>query len=105
MKGKTIKGKNNRRILADPAYSRDRKEFAQRFAAARQAAGFTQNSLAKALGITQSQVSHIENGRAQPEAVELPLLCKVLHISAEELLAIKPYFPKRIVKAIEAALE
>ena len=51
----------------------------------RRAAGFTQQELADALGISRSLVAMIEAGQAWPSAASLPAMAEVLGCSIDEL--------------------
>lgn len=66
------------------------KEFGKRLASIRKARGFTQYSLADALGISNRMVAYYEAQTDYPPTHLLPKLSKVLKVSADELLGIKP---------------
>ncbi len=51
----------------------------------REAAGLTQSSVAKAMGVNVSTVTHWENNDAMPRAAKLPKLADVLGCSIDEL--------------------
>lgn len=54
--------------------------------AARVAAGFTQEELAKKLGVSRSTVLHIENGKAEVKPVYLYAFCQVTGFSEDDIL-------------------
>lgn len=64
--------------------------FGQRLEALRKAQGLTQLQVAKALGTTQRTVSYYENQGGSPPAHVVIAIAKLLHVSADELLGIKP---------------
>lgn len=49
--------------------------------------GYTQASLAEKLGITDKAVSKWENGKSMPDASIMVMLCELLNINVNELLA------------------
>lgn len=51
----------------------------------REAAGLTQSSVAKAMGVNVSTVTHWEANDALPRAAKLPKLADVLGCSVDEL--------------------
>lgn len=65
-------------------------DFGRRLAALRKQAGYTQVELAKELGVTQRMISYYEGHSEYPPASLLPKLAKLLTVSADELLGIKP---------------
>lgn len=56
----------------------------------RKAAGYTQTELAEALGTTQRVIAYYEGETDHPPAALLPQLAKVLGVSADEILQLKP---------------
>ncbi len=58
----------------------------RRIQALRKEAGLTQEALAEKMGITAQAVSKWENDLSCPDIMTLPLLCKVLHTTADTLL-------------------
>ena len=64
--------------------------FSQRLAGLRKAAGYSQYTLADALGISQRMVAHYENSNGNPPLHLLPKFAKALGVSADQLLGIKP---------------
>lgn len=64
--------------------------FGQRLEALRKTRGLTQLQVAKALGTTQRTVSYYENQGGSPPAHVVITIAKLLHVSADELLGIKP---------------
>ena len=65
-------------------------DFGRRLAKLRKQAGYTQVELAKDLGVTQRMISYYEGHSEYPPASLLPVMAKVLGVSADELLGIKP---------------
>lgn len=52
----------------------------------REQRGLSQEEFAEALGVSRQTVSNWENGKATPDALKFGVLCKVLQVSADELL-------------------
>ena len=65
--------------------------FAEILRQLRVANGFTQQSLAKKLGIHQSSVSYWERGLSRPEYENLILLADIFDVSLDEMLGRKGY--------------
>ncbi len=65
-------------------------EFGSRMAKLRKAAGFSQRSLATELGISQRMVAYYEKETEYPPSGILPDLARVLGVSTDELLGLKP---------------
>ena len=61
-------------------------EWNDRLAAARKAAGLSQEQLGERLDVTRQAVSKWESGQATPDVLTAARLCEVLHISADYLL-------------------
>jgi len=61
-------------------------EFNERIAAARRAAGLTQEQLGERVGVTRQAVSKWEAGTAMPDALTAAKLCDALNVSADYLL-------------------
>jgi len=61
-------------------------EFNERIAAARRAAGLTQEQLGERVGVTRQAVSKWEAGTAMPDALTAARLCDALDVSADYLL-------------------
>jgi transcriptional regulator with XRE-family HTH domain len=83
-----------------PAKKPPKTSFGQRLFALRTERGLTQVDLAKALGTTQRVVSYYETKGELPTPDFLVELVRVLRVSADELLGIKPaklggHTPKR----------
>lgn len=76
--------------LAMPAKRTPKTPFGQRLFALRTARGFTQVSLAKALGTTQRVISYYETKGELPPADFLVALVRTLGVSTDELLGLKP---------------
>jgi len=65
-------------------------DFGRRLTKLRKKAGYTQVELAKELDVTQRMISYYEGQSEYPPAFQLPKLTKLLNVSADELLGIKP---------------
>lgn len=65
-------------------------DFGRRLVTLRKKAGYTQVELAKELGVTQRMVSYYEGHSEYPPAAMLPKLAKLLNVTTDELLSIKP---------------
>ena len=61
-------------------------EWNDRLAAARKAAGLSQEQLGERLDVTRQAVSKWESGQATPDVLTAARLCEVLQISADYLL-------------------
>ena len=61
-------------------------EWNERIAAARKAAGLTQEALGEKLGVSRQAVSKWESGASDPSTSNLLALAKLYGVSAEELL-------------------
>lgn len=61
-------------------------EWNERIAAARKAAGLTQEALGEKLGVSRQAVSKWESGASDPSTSNLLALARLYGISAEELL-------------------
>lgn len=61
-------------------------EWNERIAAARKAAGLTQEALGEKLGVSRQAVSKWETGAADPSTANLLALAKLYGVSPEELL-------------------
>jgi transcriptional regulator with XRE-family HTH domain len=81
-------------VAAMPAKKPPQSEFGHRLVAIRQARGLTQTQLADAMGTTQRVISRLETVADYPTVPLLLELCRVLKVSADELLALKP--PPRV---------
>jgi len=76
--------------LAMPAKRTPKTPFGQRLFALRTARGYTQMSLAKALGTTQRVISYYETKGELPTPDFLVALVRTLGVTADELLGLKP---------------
>jgi transcriptional regulator with XRE-family HTH domain len=65
-------------------------DFGARLAGLRQAAGYSQRELASELGISQRMVAYYEGETDYPPAGILPDLARVLGVSTDQLLGLKP---------------
>ena len=63
-------------------------EWNDRLAAARKAAGLSQEQLGERLDVTRQAVSKWESGQATPDVLTAARLCEVLQISADYLLLV-----------------
>lgn len=61
--------------------------IANNILALRKAKGFTQIEFAKKLGVTQSAVSHWENGRTVPDTLQMFKIAELLEVTVDTLLA------------------
>lgn len=73
-------------------------------AAARRERGLTQVELAAALGATQRVISHYETRAELPPAAALVALARVLQVSSDELLGLRPPRPRPAAPAAERRL-
>jgi transcriptional regulator with XRE-family HTH domain len=76
--------------LEMPAKKPPKTSFGQHLYALRKARGLTQVDLAKALGTTQRAISYYENDAECPPGSVLIALARVLRVTTDELLGIKP---------------
>jgi transcriptional regulator with XRE-family HTH domain len=76
--------------LAMPRKKSEPSAFGRRLVAIRKARGLTQLQVAKALGTTQRTVSYYENQGGSPPAHVVVAIAKLLHVSADELLGLRP---------------
>jgi transcriptional regulator with XRE-family HTH domain len=76
--------------LTMPAKRTPKTLFGQRLYALRTQRGFTQVTLAKALGTTQRVISYYETKGELPTPDFLVALVRTLGVSADELLGLKP---------------
>jgi transcriptional regulator with XRE-family HTH domain len=91
------------RLLAMPAKKPPLTEFGRRLTALRQARGLTQVQLAEAIGATQRIVSRLETIAEHPTVPLLVELARVLKVSADELLGLKP--PPKVEAAVQPPQE
>lgn len=76
--------------------------FGQRLRTARLAAGFRQEDLAQAVGVSRPQIANLEADRGDPSVFTLVRLCQACEVNADMLLGLAP-MPERVER--EAALE
>ncbi len=70
----------------------------------RRAAGLTQRELAHKAKLDFSYISKIENGRIPPPAADtIVLICRILNVKPEELLAITGKIPSEIHAGISGS--
>lgn len=62
----------------------------EKIATLRKAAGLTQEKLGAQLGVSPQAVSKWEKAECLPDLTLIPLLCKALHVTADDLLDIPP---------------
>ena len=67
----------------------DGENFGQRLARLRKAAGYSQYTLADAVGISNRMVAYYEKETSHPPTHLLSKLCQVLDVSADQLLGMK----------------
>jgi transcriptional regulator with XRE-family HTH domain len=77
-------------VSAMPAKTTPKTSFGQRLFALRTARGYTQVSLAKALGTTQRVISYYETKGELPTPEFLVALVRTLGTTVDELLGLKP---------------
>jgi transcriptional regulator with XRE-family HTH domain len=65
------------------------KDLGKRIHAARKAQGLTQEQLGTAIGVSAQAVSKWELGESVPDTMLLPQICKVLGVTADQLLEIE----------------
>lgn len=61
-------------------------ELNERIAAARRAAGMSQEQLGEALGVSRQAVSKWESGQTKPDLEAVGKMCDIFHLSADYLL-------------------
>jgi transcriptional regulator with XRE-family HTH domain len=76
--------------LAMPRKWNREESFGKRLLALRKARGITQVELAKALGTAQRTISYYENEGGLPTVLLLGSLARVLRVTTDELLGLKP---------------
>lgn len=72
-----------------PSTKQTASAFGERLRTLRRDRGFTQDALAKALGITQKTVSAYEGGTTWPSPPVMIRMAKTLQVTADELLGIQ----------------
>jgi len=73
-----------------PRKKKEDSSFGPRLAALRKARGLTQVQLAEATKTTQRSISYYENDDGVPPSSIVMVLAQALHVSADELLGLKP---------------
>jgi transcriptional regulator with XRE-family HTH domain len=76
--------------FAMPRKKSEPSPFGRRLESLRKTRGLTQLQVAQALGATQRTVSYYENQGGSPPAHVVVTLATLLHVSADELLGLKP---------------
>jgi transcriptional regulator with XRE-family HTH domain len=66
------------------------KGFGKRLAAIRQGKGLTQAQLGEAVGVSKRVITYYEQDDSQPPGAMLVDLARALHVSADQLLGLKP---------------
>ena len=79
--------------LEMPAKKEPHWAFGKRLFALRKAGGLTQVQLAEALGTTQRVISYYETDAELPPSTAIIPLARVLEVSTDELLGLKPTEP------------
>ena len=79
--------------LEMPAQKEPHSAFGKRLFALRKARGLTQVQLAEALGTTQRVISYYETDAELPPSTAIIPLARVLEVSTDELLGLKPTEP------------
>ncbi len=69
---------------------RRRQQIGQRLAAAIRRAGKSQSDIASALGVSRGTISSWAKGRYQPPLEALVDLCRLIGVSADEVLGLEP---------------
>ncbi len=65
-------------------------DFGKRLATLRKAAGYTQQELADAVGVTRRMIAYYEGETKYPATALLPVFSRALGVSADKLLGITP---------------
>src|SRR3954468_16078794 len=66
------------------------KGFGKRLATIRQSKGLTQTQLGEAVGVSKRVIAYYEQEDSQPPGAMLVDLARALHVSADQLLGLKP---------------
>ena len=66
------------------------KGFGKRLATIRQSKGLTQTQLGEAVGVSKRVLTYYEQDDSQPPGAMLVDLARALHVSADQLLGLKP---------------
>lgn len=74
--------------------------FGKRLAALRRARGLTQAALGETVGVSQRVIAYYEGERGQPPGALLADLSRVLKVSADELLGLRPAQEKQAPKTV-----
>lgn len=77
-------------VLELPMKERTLEGFGDRLADIRQSRGLTQAELAEAVGVSRRVIAYYEHENAQPPGAMLVDLAKVLRVSTDQLLGLKP---------------
>ena len=89
--GYTLRHQNSLESNTMPKQNVDQlTDFGKRLSDLRKRAGYTQVELANELGVTQRMISYYEGHSEYPPSNLLPTMAKVLRVSSDELLGIKP---------------
>ena len=76
--------------IAMPAKKEPQTAFGKRLFTLRKSRGLTQVQLAEALGTTQRVISYYETEAELPPASAIISLARLLHVSTDELLGLRP---------------
>ncbi len=78
--------------------------FGEMLRTLRQNAGLSQRQLAQRAGLDFSYISKMENGRLPPPAADtIVLLCQILGVSADDLLAATRKLPTEVEEQVSAS--
>lgn len=75
------------------------KNIAEKLKDARQRLGFSQEYVAKCLGVGRSAVTQIELGNRKITAEEIQKFCQLYYVSADYLLDQEPFGSKQVIFA------
>lgn len=67
-----------------------RKEIGRRVAAARRMMDFSQEEASQRIGVSRTTVASWETGKSMPSAEDMSKICKVLKVTADELVGLVP---------------
>lgn len=67
-----------------------KEEIASKLRNAREKSGYTQEDIAKTLGVTPQKISSFETGRTRVDVDTLVALCKIYGVDANDIMGIEP---------------
>lgn len=70
-------------------YPDESDDFGRRLTTLREAAGYTQQALAEAVGISQRMIAYYETANGNPPVTSLKNLAKALSVSTDQLLGLE----------------